>query len=197
MPCAPYDIVAVGDFRFPGGTSTAVAEELRAQAVAGYRTGLIPLKGPILKYPHGIHPQIRACLDEGLADLLDPDEAITARLVLAHHPSLFIHLPRRALRIEAEARLLIVHHPPLDGLGQANYDSAIIHRHAEAVLGGEVLWAPIGPAVREQFAAIDEAPPLFGHDWYGVIDTRAWQVPRRGPLEARPVLGRHSRPVAL
>jgi hypothetical protein len=193
----PYDIVAIGDFRFPGGTSTAIAEELRAQAAAGYRTGLIQLKGPVLKFPHPINPRIRRCLDEGIAELLDPDAAVAARLVLAHHPSLFTHLPHRALRIEAEARLLIVQHPPLDGLGQPNYDCAAVHRHAEAVLGGAVLWAPIGPAVRAQFSGIDESPPLFELDWYGVIDSRPWQVTRIGPLEARPVIGRHSRPDAL
>ncbi len=124
MSSTYYDIVAIGDFRFPGGTSSAVAEELRAQAAAGYRTGLIQLKGPVLKYPHPINPKVRACLDEGLADLLDPDAPVAARLVLAHHPSLFTHLPHRALRIEAEARLLIVHHPPFDGFGQPNYDCA-------------------------------------------------------------------------
>jgi hypothetical protein len=197
VPGVPYDIVAIGDFRFPGGTSTAVAEELRAQAAAGYRAGLIQLKGPILQYPHAIHPKIRACLDEGLAELLDPDAAVAARLVLAHHPSLFTHLPHRALRIEAEARMLIVHHPPLDGFGQPSYDWALIRRHAEAVLGGEVLWAPIGPSVREQFAAISDPPPLFGLDWYNVIDHRPWRMPRKGPLERRPVIGRHSRPDPL
>jgi hypothetical protein len=197
VPDAAYDIVAIGDFRFPGGTSTAVAEELRAQAAAGYRTGLIQLKGPILKFPHGIHPKIRACVDGGLVDLLDPEAAVAARLVLAHHPSVFTHLPRRALRIEADTRLLIVHHPPLDGCGQPSYDWVLIHWQAEAVLGGEVLWAPIGPAVRDQFAAIDDPPPLFQLDWYGIIDARAWQVPRSGPLEAHPVIGRHSRPDPL
>ena len=154
MSGVPYDVVAIGDFRFPGGTSTAVVEELRAQAAAGYRAGLIQLKGPVLKYPHPFHPGIRRCLDEGIADLLDPDAAIGARLVLAHHPSLFTHLPHRAVRIDAEARLLIVHHPPFDGFGQPNYDCAAIHRHAESVLGGEVVWAPVGPAVRAQFAAL-------------------------------------------
>ena len=104
MSGTPYDIVAIGDFRFPGGTSTAVAQELRLQASAGYRTGLIQLKGPVLKFPHAINPKIRACIDEGLADLLDPDAPVAARLVLAHHPSVFAHLPRRALRIDAEAR---------------------------------------------------------------------------------------------
>ena len=193
----PYDLVVIGDFRFPGGTSTAVAEELRAQAAAGYRTGLIQFKAPVLKYPHPIHPRIRACFEEGLADLLDPEAAVASRLVVAHQPSLFTYLPRRALRIEAEARLLIVHHPPFDGLGQASYDCAAIHRNAEAVLGGEVLWAPVGPAVREQFAALEDPPPLLPLDWYNVLDPRPWRVARSGPLEARPVIGRHSRPDAL
>jgi hypothetical protein len=192
-----YDIIAIGDFRFPGGTSGAVAEELRAQVAGGYRTGLIQLKGPILQFPHPINPKIRACIDEGLADLLDPDVPVTARLVLAHHPSLFQHLPRRALRIEADARLLIVHHPPFDGFGQPNYDCGLIHRHAEAVLGGEVVWAPVGPLVRRQFAALDDPPPLLPRDWYNVLDTRPWQVPRSGPLEVRPIIGRHSRPDVL
>jgi hypothetical protein len=193
----PYDIVAIGDFRFPGGTSSAVAEELRAQAAAGYRTGLIQLKGPVLKFPHPINPKIRACVDEGLADLLDPDTAVASRLVLAQHPSLFTHLPRRSLRIEAETRLLIVRHPPFDGFGQPSYDCATTHRHVESVLGGQVVWAPIGPAVREQLAALDDPPPLFHLDWHGVLDARPWRVVRTGPLEARPVIGRHSRPDPL
>lgn len=192
-----YDVVAIGDFRFPGGTSSAVAEELRAQAAAGYRTGLIQLKGPVLKYPHSINAKVRACLDQGLADLLDPDETVATRLVLAHHPSLFTHLPRRALRIQADRRLLIVRHPPFDGFGQPNYDWAVIHRHAEAMLSGEVVWAPVGPSVRGQLAALDEPPPLLDHDWYGVLDPRPWRVERNGPLEARPVIGRHSRPDPL
>jgi Glycosyltransferase family 28 C-terminal domain len=197
VPSILYDIIAMGDFRFPGGTSAAVVEELRAQAAAGYRTGLIQLKGPVLKYPHPIHPGIRRCLDEGIADLLDPDAAITARLVLAHHPSVFTYLPRRALRVEAEARLLIVHHAPFDGVGRPNYDCAVIRRNAEAVLGGEVLWAPIGPTVRKQFAAVDDPPPLFHVDWYDVLDPGPWRFQRTGPLEARPVIGRHSRPDPL
>ena len=138
MSRVPYDVVALGDFRFPGGSSTGVAEELRARAAAGYRAGLIQLKGPVLKYPHPIHPEIRRCLDEGVADLLDPDTAIATRLLLVHHPSLFTYLPRRALRVDAETRLLIVPHPPFDGLGQPSYDYAAIHRNAEAVLGGDV-----------------------------------------------------------
>ena len=70
-----YDIVIIGDFRFPGGTSTAIAAEIEAQARAGYRTGLVSVKAPVLRYPHPIHPQIRACVDAGLMRAARPRDS--------------------------------------------------------------------------------------------------------------------------
>ena len=67
MASQMFDILMVGDFRFPGGTSTCIAEQIRAQAGAGYRTGLIALKGPVLRHPHTFNSEIRACLDENLS----------------------------------------------------------------------------------------------------------------------------------
>ena len=60
-----------------------------------------------------------------------------------------------------------------------------------------MLWAPVGPAVRAQFATLDDPPPLFHLDWHSVVDPRAWRVRAHGAVEARPVIGRHSRPDAL
>ena len=184
MSGVPYDVVAIGDFRFPGGTSTAVVEELRAQAAAGYRTGLIQLKGPILKFPHPFHPGIRRCLDEGVADLLDPDAAIAARLVLAHHPSLFTYLPRRALRIDAEARLLIVQHPPFDGVGSAQLR---LRGHPPQRRGGARGRGALGagrPGGARQFATLDDAPPLFHPDWHSMVDPRPGRS--RAPGRSKP-----------
>jgi hypothetical protein len=192
-----YDIVVIGDFRFPGGTSAAAAEEIEAQAAAGYRTALVQLKGPVLRFPHPFHPRIRACIDAGLADLVDPDGAISAGLAIAHHPALFAHPPRRGLRIAASERLLIVHHPPFDAAGEPSYDWRRADQVAAELLGGEVVWAPIGPAVRAQLESLDEPPPLLGHDWYNVLDPAAWRVARGEFRDARPVIGRHSRPDPL
>lgn len=197
MPDHRYDIAVIGDFRFPGGTSVAIAEEIEAQAAVGYRTALIQLKGPVLKYPHPFHPGIRACIDAGQAELVDPDVPISAGLVLAHHPTLFTHQPGRGLDIAAETRLLIVQHPPLDGEGSPSYDWGRIRRNAEATLGGETIWAPVGPLVRAQFATIDDVPPLTEADWHSVVDPAVWRVPRSRFCDARPVIGRHSRPDPL
>ena len=192
-----YDLIVLGDFRFPGGTSTAIAEELVAGTAAGYRIALVQLKGPVLKYPHPFHPRIRACIDDGRVDLLDPELPATGRLLLAHHPSLFTHRPLQGLHLSAERKLLVVWHPPLDGVGQPAYDWASIDRNARAVLGDHLLWAPVGPLVRAQFETIEDGPPLFADDWHSVVDPEAWRVDRSRFVDRRPVLGRHSRPDPL
>ncbi|HET6520432.1 MAG TPA: glycosyltransferase [Geminicoccaceae bacterium] len=192
-----YDIVMVGDFRFPGGTSTAAAAEIEAQGRAGYRTGLLQIKGPVLQYPHPIHPEIRALIDDGACDVLDPELPAVARLLIAHHPQLFTYLPSRALSVEARHRLLVVHHPPLDGQGRPFYDWEEIDRNAAEALGGPVAWAPISPIVRAQLAGLRRPPALFGTDWYNVLDPDRWATPGRSFCADRPVIGRHSRPDPL
>ncbi len=197
MDARHYDVVVVGDFRFPGGTSSAIAEELRAQVAAGYRTGLVALKGPLLRYPHPFHPGIRACLDEGLVEWLDPAGPITAGLAIAHHPALFSLPPRHGLALDAAARLLVAHQPPFDAGGQPAYDIAAVNAHAAGFLGGPITWAPIGPVVRAQLAGADQPPQLTATDWHNILDASRWGQPRGRLLDARPIIGRHSRPDPL
>ena len=192
-----YDIVVIGDLRFPGGTASGAAEQIRAQAKASYRTALIHLKGPVLKYPHPFNPNIRRCIDEGLAELVDPDVAIEAPLALAYHPQIFTHLPHRPLRVTAETKLLVINHPLVDGYGEPFYDWAAINANVQESLGGGVEWAPVGPLVRAPVAGLADAPPLFPDDWLEVLDLDEWRAERQGFVGARPVIGRHSRPDPL
>ena len=191
------DIVIIGDFRFPGGTSTAIASELEAQARAGYRTGLVSVKAPVLRFPHPIHPQIRACLDAGMAELIDPESAIDAGLMLVHHPMVLANLPTRQLRIEAQERRLIVHQPVFAADGTPFFDWRAIDRHGTALFGERLTWCPVGPAVRAQLEALADPPPLSAEDWHNVLDPDAWHSLRRGAAGAVPVIGRHSRPDPL
>jgi hypothetical protein len=98
MARSSYDVVIVGDLRLPGATGRAIAEEIRAQARGGYRTALLQMQSPLLERPQLINPLIRSAIDAGLADLVDPEALIAARLALAHHPGFFLHLPARASR---------------------------------------------------------------------------------------------------
>ena len=52
-----FDIVLLSDFRFSGGTSAAVAEEIRAAHGAGYSVGLVALEAANLTTPLPLHPR--------------------------------------------------------------------------------------------------------------------------------------------
>src|SRR5690606_11556132 len=61
------DVLDVSDLRFEGGTAGSVAEEVRAQAAAGYSTALLHLDGPLQARVTPFNPAIRRCIDEGAA----------------------------------------------------------------------------------------------------------------------------------
>ena len=159
MRAADFDIVLLGDFRFPGGTSSAIAEEIKAGAAAGYRIALIHLEAPILLQPFPINPRIRALIDAGRVTIGDPDQPIDAGLAIVHNPHVLQGLPIRPLALRAEQRLLVVHHPPHTTDGEPYYDVPAVRLHAEETLGGEVAWAPVGPLVRAQFERMTDSPP--------------------------------------
>ncbi|MGH1478333.1 MAG: hypothetical protein ACRBM6_06335 [Geminicoccales bacterium] len=194
-----YDILMVSDLRFPGGTGTVIAHEIEACHRAGYRLGILNIRASLLKYPHPINPKIRALIDAGKIDLLDPDGAFDCPLCLIYHPQTLAHLPLKPLRIHAETTRLVVNHPCLDGRGKPFYDWAAIANHADILLDDEVPWSPVGPLVRQQWSKLKTPPPLADHDWPGIIDAASW----RAEVDAAPehdrsgdhfVIGRHSRP---
>lgn len=191
-----FDILWVGDLRFPGGTGTAIAEEIAASAAAGYRLGLITLRSSILAFPHPINPRIRQLIDQGTVTLLDPREPVVCRLCCLYHPQCFVHFPIEALRIEAEVKLLVTTHPPYEGDGTSVYEIARIDRNVQELLGSDVRWAPVGPAVRHQLEQHPSDVTLLEQDWVGVIDQARWQGESRPFLDGPPVIGRHSRPDA-
>jgi UDP:flavonoid glycosyltransferase YjiC (YdhE family) len=186
-----YDIVVIGDLRLAGAAGRAVAEEIRAQATAGYRTALLQVRSPLLEQPRQINPLIRATIDRGLADLVDPEVPIATRLAVAHHPGVLLHLPARIPRIQADCKLLIVNHPLLDANGQTYFPADRIAWNVEEMLGEGVRAAPAGPQIRAQF---EEAPwPLELHesDWPPIVQPDQCAAGAHGWNHNPIVIGRH------
>ena len=116
------DILFVADVRFEGGTSTALAVEIRAAARAGLKTGLLAVKGPLLGHPFPMHPDLRALIDSGATERIDPDMKVEVDLVLLHHPTIMSNRITRPLGFEAKRLVLVLHHPMVDRLGKVQYD---------------------------------------------------------------------------
>ncbi|HLQ19771.1 MAG TPA: glycosyltransferase, partial [Tabrizicola sp.] len=188
------DVLFVGDFRFPGGTSTSIAAEARALAASGYSLGLVSLATGPLSAARPIHPEIRALVDTGLAAFVPPGQPVTTELTLLHHPSAFMVLPAVAPLVTSRRTLLVVHHPANDATGVPQYDVpkvvALVHE-----LFGSVVWAPVGPKVRQSLERLASPPPMTPEDWVNILDPTDWAADRSRPLpHPRPVIGRHSRP---
>jgi Glycosyltransferase family 28 C-terminal domain len=191
MALPAYDVLLVSDLRLPGPTGRAVAEEIRAQAQAGYRTALLHVRSGLLRDAHPINPLIREAIAQGLADWLDPDAGCAARLAVAHHPGVFAHPPARVPRLTAGRTLLVVNHPLFDAEGRPFFDLRAICWSLGDLFGETVELAPDGPQIRSQLEVAAGALPLLEQDWPPVIEPAAFTVPTGRPWRNRVVVGRH------
>ena len=69
-----FDLVAAGDPRFSGGTSSAIVAELRAAAASGLKCAFLPFLSSALSKPHPFNPKIRKLIDEASIAWLAPDD---------------------------------------------------------------------------------------------------------------------------
>lgn len=181
--------------------------EMAEAARMGLRTGLLMLRGPIIWHPFPVHPQIRRLLEDGAVERIDPAQALSARLVLVHHPSVLEHPLSPRPRILAGQLVIVLHHPARDAAGTVQYDLNTVLRHARMGfdLGADAgtdappaIWlAPVSAVVRYGLsAALPQGAQLLPDDWTNLIDLADWppRAPRQSTQADRFVLGRHARP---
>src|SRR4029453_2541136 len=111
---APFDVIVLTDMRTPRDTALRIAHEAGIQAEAGLRPGFLHLPAPTTKASF-IHPEIDACVREGLAEAIDPrsHQALRTRLLVIHAPHAVPKKPLARLpRIAADRILVVVDQPP-------------------------------------------------------------------------------------
>ncbi|CDX28956.1 Glycosyltransferase [Mesorhizobium sp. ORS 3359] len=192
------DILFVADVRFEGGTSTALAVEIRAAARAGLKTGLLAVKGPLLGHPYPMHPDLRALVYSGATERIDPDTKVDADLVLLHHPTIMSNRFTRRTGIQAERLVMVLHHPMVDRVGKLQYDLQRVISNCHWAFGVKVWLAPVSAIVRDALPRrLPASAELLPENWTNLIDLDDW--PRRpdGPPHIPVVIGRHARPDKL
>jgi UDP:flavonoid glycosyltransferase YjiC (YdhE family) len=192
MAARRFDVVIASDFRLPGGNSASIAEEIKAQAKAGYTTAL--LHSTVHERDRPFNPAIRRCIEDGLATLLTGSDPIDTRLLMIRHPRALRELPPAVAHARADVTLVVVNQPPADGTKDTPfYDVGAIANDLNRSLGAGVAWIPIGPLARRSMEAYRSTVNLLDWDWVNVIDVDEWEVPRTSFVSDRPVIGRHSR----
>lgn len=188
-----YDVLVASDLRLPGGTTASIAEEVRAQAAAGYRTALLHVPSRLVGRTSGIDPRLRKCVDEGLADLLVPGQSVHTRLAVLRNATAFEQMPVNA-PVSADRAALIANHVAVDAARVRHYHPAATDGVVAEWLGVRPVWHPIGPAVRASLAPDAGVIEIAPDDWRNLLDVDEWAVDRtRRPPGRRPVIGRHSR----
>lgn len=192
------DVLFIADPRFQGGSSTGLAAEIRACRLASLSCGLRAIKSPVIRRSRPVQADLAALVDAGALPFLDPDEPVSARVAVVHHPQTFTHLPARRLAVDAGSVVLVLHHPEVDAAGTVQYDLSAIVRNVTVAVGGPVLLAPVGPAVRSALRRpLPDGARLAADDWLQLIDLDAFPFRPPRPVAGGPiVIGRHSRPEA-
>ena len=183
--------------RFPGGTSSALASELRAIHRAGLTAALIPIQSPVLSQRRPPHPGVLAALEATGTPLVPAEARVSARLALVCHPTLLARPPSRELRVDADVLGLVMHHPPRDAAGRPQFDLDAVRDIIRDLGHADPVLLPVGPAVRRGLLADGWGALTWERDWPNLIDVEAWPAAEPGDATERLVIGRHARPDPL
>lgn len=179
--------------RFPGGTSGAVAAEIRALA-PHVTLSVVALETRMFR-DRPVHPEIERALDHvGLA-LLPPPPVVHADTIVLHNPSALKFDTRLAPRLSATRIVLVTHESFLRPGGGEGFDVGhCLDLVTARVAGGARLLAPVSPANRrgvEAWLATGRGAgwTLAADDWPNILEPRMI-APKQRPRDRR---GRHSR----
>lgn len=194
MPPRPR-IAYVIDPRFPGGTSSAVARELRA--VAPHARVEVHAIASSMFPGRPVAPALVAALDDLGLPLREGSASIAAERVILHNPSFLRFDTRLPARILADELIVVTHENFLRPGGHETHD---VQRCLTLIDGASLalrkVLAPISPHNRETVTGWLARHPAHAHweilevDWFNICDFPLLP-PTPAPRDRR---GRHSRP---
>lgn len=165
MPEGNLDFVITGDFRYPGGTSAAIAEEIKILKNSTLSWKLDQFDSKVFRDRE---------INEKVSMLVSPSDFLGAERTecdtwFVHNPHcLRWGIPER--RIDAKKIVIVAHQAPLSFVGKFYYnpwkiDAWFRKAHPES----EVIWAPISPLCRRMFEVSGFDGSLLNFDWYNVF----------------------------
>lgn len=188
------DVIQMSDFRLPGGTTSSIAEEVRAQSSAELSTAMIHIAGGVTTQAIGWSAHIRRIV--GLPGVIfrTPSTPLRAKVLVIRHPTV-LYTTRSPLNlITADHILIVANHAAIDAAGTQHYDVAATDAKAREIFGQAPIWSPIGPVVRGTMREQTVSVPFRETDWFNIFNFPDSFAERTGFVDELPVIGRHSRP---
>jgi glycosyltransferase involved in cell wall biosynthesis len=196
-----FDVVIASDFRFPGGTSSSNAEEIKAQKAVGLKTALVELYWYGMNVECELNEKIVQLLEEGVVELVSYGEEIACDTLIIRQPMTLDPMITKIPSVEAKSVRVIINQTPKRDYGEGSediYDLKACANNVAQAFGQLGTWHPIGPLVRDALVkhhrsdlqAIDLSPD----DWTNIINASEWRRSARPVYKDRPIrICRHSR----
>jgi hypothetical protein len=185
-----YDVVIAADMRSPNDTGLRIAHEIRIQHASGFRTALVHVPSSRIK-SSSVRGEIHDCVREGMAQVLTPQDSVTARLLVIHGPEDVLEpIPDRLPRILAAKIVVVAGRYP-----DKSYSVMRKHRLLSLAFQEQPVWAPATPQIREALLKAWPEVPLESEDWSVSLAPRNWN--ERVLTWDRPVVGRIDSEITL
>jgi hypothetical protein len=181
-----FDLVVAADPRQAGADGRCLAALLEAAAAAGYRTGLLPLRGAGMGTAQQVATSLRSLFGDGRVSWLDTDAPVQAELLLVYHVGPMLQGNPRQLPVRATRCQLRLDQPATSAADERLFDLASLARRAEAAFGRTPDFIAADPLVAASVPA-GAGPELASGIWPPATRLRAGDEAPAGT----PRIGRH------
>ncbi|PZF81761.1 glycosyltransferase family 2 protein [Jiangella anatolica] len=191
-----YDVVIGSDLALLGGTRRCNLAYIDCARKLGLRVGLFNAPRYRTRGFGSVDAAYRELLELDGVDLLTPEDDVTAKALLLHHPPVLRRTFDGYPTIDAEHRFLLVNQLPwqMKNYTDVQYDTSAIHQRFTDAFGGEPNWISISPRVRRYLDGELAPGVLLDEDWFPIV---SWAGPsprtRTVGTAPTPVVGRQSR----
>ncbi len=189
-----FDVLVVGDARFSGGSTGALAADVTAFSKLGLTIGMFFVRSGYLDDSRdSVNPVAQALLDLPGVTALTDGAVATADIAFLHHPMVFYRGIEERARLSAKHTFIVTHHAPFRPDGSIEFDPMRTVRNVRAALGLRAAYAPISGMVRDQLASFAPLVAMSAEDWPNIFDPIAWPVQTRLFEGTSLTIGRHGR----
>ena len=193
-----YDIVLVSDLSLLGGTRRCNEGYIEAASALGLRVGLFHWPRFDLKSADVADEYVELTYRENV-DILVPEDEVTAKLVLIHHPPILKYRIDAVPQITAQKLGILVNQSPMQRWSNAPhyYEAADVQAMCQELFGLDPEWIAISPRVKSILQTSGGFEHVRETIWYppfqGNVSQELPPLPEGLGTDRPLVIGRHAR----
>lgn len=189
-----YDVVYATDFRFKGGNSSLVAQEIAAASQLGLRVAVAQFDSPVLRSRPPMNAKVFDTLMEHNVPLVSFADNICVSLLVLRHPTILQYAENIRSQMKVSRSVIVANNAPMGADGSdAVYDMETCVSNCRQSFGVEPEVVPESAQIRELLNIFFPGVQLSNENWPGFICDTEYHFERSTAFARMPVVGRHSR----